>query len=193
VAANEVLWIGDTWILLPGLQHERVRDHARNAGAIGDMEDYENLAEPAVFLSEVIDQYETRQAGMTKVKVLLMDGGTWDTIIAEPAGNLAETVPVVAAEFEDFLAKVASDGTVEHIVYFLMPELPRIPGVRELRPLLVEACDRSTVPCHFLDLQPFWEGHPEYTDGSELQSSEEGAVVIADEIWRIMQENCIAQ
>jgi hypothetical protein len=160
---------------------------------IGESEEYANLAEPAVYLSDIIEQYEARQAGTTKVKVLLMDGGTWDTIMADPAIGLDATVRGVVAEFQEFLAKVASDGTVEHIVYFLMPELPRIPGVRELRPGLQDACENSTVPCYFLDLQPLWEGHPEYTDVSEIQSSEAGAIVIADEIWRIMQQNCIAQ
>ncbi len=190
VAANEVLWIGDTWILIPGTQHERVRDHAILARALEAGEDYENRAEPSTFLSDIVGQYEAQQAGQTKVKVLLMDGGTFDTIVADGS---AASVMAVASEFEQFLTKVASDGTVEHIVYFLMPELPMIPGVAELRPYLRTACDASTVPCHFLDLQPLWEGNPNYTDGSGIQASEAGATVIADEIWKIMQANCIAQ
>jgi hypothetical protein len=109
------------------------------------------------------------------------------------AGGSAASVTAVASEFEQFLTKVASDGTVEHVVYFLMPELPMISGVAELRPLLRAACSASTVPCHFLDLQPFWEGNPGYTDGSGFQASVAGATVIADEIWKIMQQNCIAQ
>jgi hypothetical protein len=47
------------------------------------------------------------------------------------------------------------------------------------------------VPCHFLDLQPRWAGHPEYSDG--IQASSAGASVIADSIWSIMQDECIAQ
>ena len=47
------------------------------------------------------------------------------------------------------------------------------------------------MPCHFLDLQPLWAGHPEYS--SSIQSSEAGAKVIANAIWVIMQQNCIAQ
>jgi hypothetical protein len=185
-----VLWIGDTWILIPGTQHERVREHAFMAGILGPDEDYENRAEPSTFLSDIVGQYEAQQAGPTKVKVLLMDGGTFDTIMA---GGSAASVTAVASEFEQFLTKVASDGTVEHVVYFLMPELPMISGVAELRPLLRAACSASTVPCHFLDLQPFWEGNPGYTDGSGFQASVAGATVIADEIWKIMQQNCIAQ
>jgi hypothetical protein len=196
VTADEVLWIGDTWVLLPDgrAAREQVRDHARGAQVIADMASYASAAEAATSLSDIVQQYEERQAGMTKVKVLLMDGGTWDTIIAGMAGETVETATRVVTEFEQFLAKVANDGTVQHIVYFLMPELPRIPGVRELRPGLQAAWEASTVPCHFLDLQPLWEGHPEYTDSvSGIQPSADGAAVIGDEIWRIMVENCIAQ
>jgi hypothetical protein len=91
------------------------------------------------------------------------------------------------------LDEVASDGTVEHIVYFLYPELPTIAGVAALRPGMQAACAASTVPCHFLDLQPLWEGHPEYTGGDTIHPSQAGGNVIAESIWAIMQENCIAQ
>jgi hypothetical protein len=50
------------------------------------------------------------------------------------------------------------------------------------------------VPCHFLDLEPLWTNHPEYTDSTNnIQASEAGAIVIADQIWKLMQDNCIAQ
>ena len=46
--------------------------------------------------------------------------------------------------------------------------------------------------CHFLDLQPIWAGHPEYTaPGATVPT--EGGIAIADAIWAIMQEKCIAQ
>ncbi len=32
-----------------------------------------------------------------------------------------------------------------------------------------QACADSTVPCHFLDLQPLWTGHPEYTASDGVQ------------------------
>jgi len=185
VEADEVLWIGDSWAEYP-VEHARLEELALAAGALDVGETYPSSARAAAFLSDVVAQYETRQAGMPKVKVLLMNGGTWDTIMG---GSPA----TVATAFEQFLADVESDGTVEHIVYFLQPELPSIPGVAALRPLVRSACDASAVPCHFLDLQPVWAGHPEYTDVSGIQASDAGATAIADEIWKIMQENCIAQ
>ncbi len=190
VKANEVVWIGDTWIYFPGDQYTRVQDYARNAGALGDGEGYVVLAQPSHFMADVAQQYRSREAGSTKVKVLVMDGGTWDTIIG---GGSDASVATAADNFAELLAEVASDGSVEQVIYYLMPELPNIPGVAKLREKVQPACEASVVPCYFLDLQPIWQGHPEYTDGSGIQASQAGARAIADAIWAIMQDNCIAQ
>jgi hypothetical protein len=194
VLASEVLWIGDSWITIPGTQRSRVRDLARAAGAIGPNEDYVDLAAAASSMATVAKQYETRQAGVTKVKVLLMDGGTWDPIVAQMSGgSVAAAIDNSVDTFQQFLLKVSSDGTVEHIVYFLVPELATVPGVATMRPRLQEACADSSVPCHFIDLQPYWVGNPQFTASDGIQASEAGAVVIADQIWATMQEHCIAQ
>lgn len=191
IKANEVTWIGDTWVTLPGTQHSQVRDLARASGAIGPNDDYTIAAAAAATMAAVATQYDTQESSRTKVKVLIMDGGTWDTLVS--GGSDASVAGAVAA-FQQFLTQVAADGTVEHIVYYLCPELPGIPGVAALRPLLEQACTPSSVPpCHFLDLQPLWAGHLDYTDSSGIQSSEAGAKVIANAIWGIMQQNCIAQ
>ena len=194
VLADEVLWIGDTWILIPGTQHTRVRDLARVAGALGPNEDYVNVSAPSVDMAAIAQQYRTRESGPTKVKVIIMDGGTWDPIAAQAKGDpIAPAIDTAISNFQGFLSEVARDGTVKHVVYFLVPELSTVPGVATMRPRLQQACADSTVPCHFLDLQPLWLGHPEYTAPDGIQSSEAGARVIADSIWAIMQDNCIAQ
>lgn len=194
VAAGEVLWIGDSWIQDPGIQHDRVRDLARAAGAIAQNEDYFNSAAAASSMGAVAKQYDARESGATKVKVLLMDGGTWDPIAAQTSGaSISAAIDNSISTFQSFLAKVAGDGTVEHIVYFLVPELTAVPGVATMRPRLQQACAESSVPCHFIDLQPYWLGHPEYTAPNGIQSSAAGAVVIADLIWATLQDNCIAQ
>ena len=190
IKANEVLWIGDTWVTLPSTQHTQVRDLARKAGAIGPADDYTIAAAAAATMAAIATQYDTQEASLTKVKVLIMDGGTWDTLVS---GGSSASVAGVVATFRQFLTKVATDGTVEHIIYYLCPELPGIPGVAALRSPLQQACAESSVPCHFLDLQRWWAGHPEYTDSSGIQSSAAGAAVIANQIWLIMQQNCIAQ
>jgi hypothetical protein len=190
VKANEVIWIGDSWITDPGTQHTGVRDLARAAGAIGANEDYVVLAQAAKNISQIADQYDTREASANKVKVILMEGGGWDLIAAN--GSDAAVTSVVAT-FTQFLTKVASDGTVQHIIYFLYPELPTTPNVAGLRPGVQSACAQSKVPCHFLDLQPLWVGHSDYTAVNGVQASEAGGQLIAEQIWKIMQDNCIAQ
>jgi hypothetical protein len=190
VQANEVVWIGDSWIQIPGAQHTRVRDLARAAGTIGANEDYVDLAVSGSPIARIVNQYNTQESGATKVKVLLMDGGGIDTI---QGGGSQASVTSVVNTFQQHLAKVASDGTVQHIVYFLYPELPTIAGVAAMRPGVQQACAASTVPCHFVDLQPLWVGHPEYTGGDNIHPSAAGGNVIAEAIWAIMQQNCIAQ
>jgi len=189
VKAGEVVWIGDSWILVTGTQHTRVRDLARAAGAIGPSDDYVIAAVAASTMAAVAGQYDTQEAGATKVKVVIMDGGTWDTI--QGMGSSA-SVNDAATAFTQFLAKVASDGTVQHIVYFLPPELTAVPGVAALRPLVQQACAQSAVACHFLDLQqPPFGDHAEYTTG--FIPTEAGSMALGDIIWAAMQQSCIAQ
>jgi len=190
VAASQVLWIGDSWVLVPGNQHTGVRDRARIAGAIGPADDYSIGAAAATTMAQIVGQYTAQESGPTKVKVLIMDGGTWDTIVA----NGSSPVTSVASTFTQFLATVAADGTVDQVIYYLMPDLAGIPGVADLRPLLLQACTESTVSCYFLDLQTVWAGHPEYTAaGTVPVPTDAGGTAIADAIWAIMQAKCIAQ
>ncbi len=200
VPASQVLWIGDSWQLLPaGAEpHTDVRNLARIAGAIGPNDDYTIAAVAAAPMippatkggpAPVPTQYTTQEA-IAPVKVLIMDGGTWDTI----TNSSSTTVTGVANTFTQLLATVASDGTVTDVIYFLMPELSNIPDVAQLRPLLVQACEASTVPCHFIDLQQLWTDPTSYnTSGNPPVPTADGASVIANAIWRTMQTSCIAQ
>lgn len=190
IASNEVVWIGDSWFTIPGSQRTRVEELAQAAGKLSAEESYESRAEAASDLAAVVEQYEAARAASPR-RVLIMDGGTWDTIVSNGS---AASVARVIVEFNDFLTQLGAEGSVEHLIYMLVPELPQVPGVAELRPGLVEACTNSVVPCHFLDLQPLWEGHPEYTSMPDgIQASAQGALVIAEQIWSIMQRECIAQ
>mgnify|MGYP006196444907 CR=1 FL=1 len=138
-------------------------------------------AAAAASMAMVAQQYEVRQRGAPKVKVLLMDGGTWDPIVAQMLGaSVPDAIDESLTTFQQFLSKVAADATVEHIVYVLVPELPNIPGVAEMRPPLRQACADSAVPCHFIDLQEVWEqGDPaQFTASNGYLPSAEGGVAI---------------
>jgi hypothetical protein len=193
IKPSEVIWIGDSWILLPPAApvHTYLRDLARQAESLGSTEDYTVLAAPAKSMSDIANQYRTQEDSPTKVKVVLMDGGTWDTI--QQKGSAA-SVSAAAGSFDLFLSQAASDGTVKSIVYFLPPELASIPGVKDLRPLFQASCAKSSVPCYFLDLKDFAD-HPDYTDSSSGIGvpTALGSQVVAQRMWSIMQTECIAQ
>lgn len=189
VKANEVVWLGDSWVTMPGIQYKHVEELARAAKVLGPNDEYVVLAAAAAGIDDVVNQYESREMGPTKVKVLIMDGGTWDTL---NTGGSDASVAKVVSTFKQLLTAIASDGTVEHIVYYLVPELPTIQGVAALRPQLTQACGDSAVPCHFLNLQDSWEAS--YTDPNNgIQASAAGATKIAELVWRVLREHCIAQ
>jgi hypothetical protein len=190
VPANQVLWTGDSWILMPGNLIPDVRNLARDAGAIGPTDEYVVVAAAAADMAAVAAQYDARQAGPIKVKVLIFDGGTWDTLVS---GGSAASVDSVVNTFRQHLDKIASDGTVTDIVYILPPELPGIPGVAALRGPLRQICAQSAVPCRFVDAQQLWASHPEYTAPGGTFANEAGATALAGEIWAVMQQYCIAQ
>ncbi len=192
VPANEVLWIGDSWVIVPnGEPHTDVRDLARAAGAIGPSDDYTIGAAAATTMAQIAAEYSAQEATATKPKVLIMDGGTWDTITN---GTATATINGVVSAFTQLLSRVATDGTVTAVIYFLVPELSNIPGVATLHPLLQQACTNSTVPCHFIDLQPIWSGHTDYsTMTAPPVPTSAGATAMADAIWATMQTYCMAQ
>jgi hypothetical protein len=189
VSAGEVVWIGDSWVTVPGTQHTVVRDLARAAGAIGPNDDYVDVAAPGALMSAIASQYSTQEAGPVKVKVLIMDGGGFDLLVSN--GSAASATNAAMA-FKQLLATIANDGTVQQVIYFLVPEAS-VPGVPLLRTGMQDACMQSTVPCYFLDLQPLWAGHPEYMATGGVVASDAGAVVLGNKIWALMQQNCIAQ
>src|SRR5947209_336667 len=85
VPASQVLWIGDSWQLLPAGQetHTQIRNMARIAGAIGPSDDYAVKAAAASTIAAIEQQYITQEAATGNVKVVIMDGGTWDTISSD--------------------------------------------------------------------------------------------------------------
>jgi hypothetical protein len=159
---------------------------ARTTGAIGQSDDYTVKAAPATTIAAIEQQYITQEAATGNVKVVIMDGGTWDTI----NNDSSTTVTMVIQTFTELLSTVASNQTVTDVIYFLMPSV--VPGVDELRSGLEAACTSSAVPCHFIDLQTYWSAGDD-TGGGVPVPTAAGATVVADAIWATMQTFCIVQ
>jgi len=162
--------------------------------ALGMGEDYVDKAVSGSPIATIIKQYTDYQGGATKVKVLLMDGGGID--VMQQGKSMASVNGVVDAVKAHF-AKVKADGTVQQIIYYTYPQLPASGPGQDVGPMLQPgleaACEASPVPCHYLYLEPLFAGHPEYIGSDSLHPSDAGAKIIGNAIWKIMQDNCIAQ
>jgi hypothetical protein len=188
IQPSEVLLIGDSWISLPGPQ---VGELARAAGIMKFDEDFVYRAVAGATIEDIVQQYDRYLAfSGTQVKVVIMNGGAVDTY---PTMGSDESISHVVETFSSYLDQLAGEGSVAHVIYVLYSEGSSIPGVAALRPPMQAACAESVVPCHFIDLQPLWEGHPEYTSMDTINPSSVGSDVIAAAIWQEMQDNCIAQ
>ncbi len=187
VAPDEVAFIGDSWIELPGSQTRHLYELARAAGVLPQGETYDDRSVSGSPLANIIGQYRDNR----NIKVLIMDGGGIDLF----NGGTQAQVDAVVTRFEDFLDEVATDGNVEHIIYYLYPAIPGVPGKLSqiMKPGMPNACAASTVPCHFVELAPLFAGKPELIGGDTIHPSEAGGNVIAEAVWKVMQDNCIAQ
>ncbi len=190
IPPSEVLLIGDSWISLLGT---RVEDLAKAGGVLGFGEDFAHRAAMGATIEVIVQQYEAAlndASASGVVKVVIMNGGGVDTYGGKGS---SESILHVADTFSLFLARLAEEGVVRHVVYVLYSEGSSIPGIPELRPLMQAACRGSAVPCLLLDLQPVWEGHTDYISADTINPSPAGLDAIAATIWQTLKNNCIAQ
>jgi hypothetical protein len=97
---------------------------------------------------------------------------------------------------------------VEHVVYFFYPHVPNGTLVGGLYPNAIldyslprvkEFCETTStrsggkLTCHFVDLIPVFEGHPEYFAPTDIHPNLQGSAAMAKAIWGKMKESCIAQ
>jgi len=145
-------------------------------------------------------QYETAR-GEGTARVVVMDGGATD-MLNLPCGSVPNAgcmaMQSAAAGAELLLGALASDG-VEHVVYFFYGDPPPAsdlvaiaPSLDVLRPLVENACGKSGLACHFLDLRPVFGPHPEYFAQDGVNFSADGASAAADAVVSLMLERCVA-
>jgi hypothetical protein len=146
---------------------------------------------------QIANQWATARADGA-ARVVVMDGGATD-VLNLPCGDVPEPdCPALAAAAvgaEQLFAAFAA-ASVEDVVYFFYADPPNNPALEAsldlLRPLLENACGRSRVACHFVDLRPAFAGHAEYVN-ADVVFTEAGASVAADTIWPVMQDRCVGR
>ncbi len=156
------------------------------------------------------------------ILVVVMTGGGNDILIADEirfpgGGNCSNDPNSGSTPVCQDIVNLAVDTAVENmdklvvagipdVIYFFYPEVPPTwlgsdPNgiLGYARPLARAACEDAftrtggELTCHFVDLQPVFEGHPEYFADADLHPNSTGSAAMAQAIWEAMVDNCIAQ
>jgi hypothetical protein len=106
------------------------------------------------------------------------------------------------------LMNTAADKGVRDVVYFYYPHVPDgtlVGGAHPTvildyaLPLVKATCDGARVrtggrlTCHFLDLIPVFDGHPDYFAFTDIHPTPTGSAAMAKAVWDLMKNACIAQ
>jgi hypothetical protein len=201
VAAQDVLVLGDVLIEL-SIYVDELEQRMADAGSLSSGAHYRNNAQAVSSLLATgplsFDaQYTTARADGVP-RVIIMDGGATDVLNGNCAGMLTPDCPAAAAAIrgaEQLFARFADDG-VEQLVYFFYADVLDNPSLKDgvdlMRPLLQNACGRSPLPCHWLDLRPVFDGHPEFLGGDGLVFTDAGATAAAAATFELLQDRCVA-
>lgn len=207
--------LGDSYIDLSGDFTKFVQENARKAGALGASENYIDLARSGAAMQKgnllapaIPTQLPTllstsKRAGPEGVKLVLMTGGGNDVLIDASScksistpnemckGVVAKSLAVVKKLFADMAA-----GGIKEVVYFWYPDLGPDQGrvINDYSiPLAKENCESDTnVTCHFVDTREAFRGHANYVGPDGIHPTAAGSKVIADLVWGVMVDNCLA-
>lgn len=190
---TDVAVIGESFIAMTHGITQEIQKQARAAGSLGASDQYVDNSVSGTTLAnnQIPSQYTKAVQSSGKKKYVLMDGGGNDCLLNNN-GNAAYTAA------QALFQTMAQSGT-EKVVYFFYPDpvgsnyASLKSCLDALRPRMKSLCDGLATPkCYWLDLRPFWNGHPEYTsDGIHPTSA--GSTVTGDAIWDVMKANCVAQ
>jgi len=216
---NEVVFIGDSYSdyaiahrsMASFVQALAVEDEALTRG-----DTYRNLAVAGTTLAappaDIQNQWQTTKA-MTPISAVVMTGGGNDVLInnQQCRGEGSEMQPdcqqVVQASLDaakNLFASMKETG-VSDVLYFWYPHIPgglltgyeRGVSISDYTyPMLedvAKAASTDTFHVFTIPTVDIFEGHPEYFYSDGLHANDMGTAKIAEAIWKVMKDNCIAQ
>jgi hypothetical protein len=200
LAATDVLILGDVLIEL-SIFAQQLEKAAVESGNLSAGQRYRNEAAGASSLlatgPQSIDSEYSNALADGPARVIIMNGGATDVLTGQCAGMLNPDCPAARAAVsgaEQLFARFAADG-VEHLVYFFYGDPVENPTLKDgldlMRTLLRNACGRSPVPCHWLDLRAIFAEHPEYVGVEGLVFTDAGATAAAAATFAFMQKQCV--
>jgi hypothetical protein len=212
---SQVVFIGDSYInydVAHTLLSTLIEQRAVKDGALMQGDHYRNYAVPGTALAAdnilgmIPPQWDMAVADDPDIKFVIMDGGGNDVLIDNmqclAAGSdkdpgcqmvVANTLKVGTALINKIKAAGVSDG-----IYFFYPHVPA--GGDDINDYALSMLKDSqaalatpTFHTYVLDLIPIFDGHADWIADDGIHANDTGENVIADNIWKIMKDNCVAQ
>jgi hypothetical protein len=126
-----------------------------------------------------------------------------------PTLQVCQDVVAAALMAAKDLIKTGADAGIGDVIYIYYPRIPgSLLGIYATSPneildyslpMARAMCDQTEADtngkmrCHFLDLQPIFDGHPDWFADDGIHENSTGSAVIAREVVKIMKDACIAQ
>jgi lysophospholipase L1-like esterase len=218
---SQVVVIGDSYMTMypDTLVSPRVAALAEADGALGAGETYRDYSVPGTSMAtgEIPSQFTQAVQADPDIELMIMTGGGNDVLIgarqclepgsaSDPACQQVIQDGIVTAQglYDDAVAAGVSD-----VVYFFYPHIPAsalLTGgapneiLDYAYPLVQAECEgaeakyNGAIRCYFIDLRPVFGDTFQYinvVDG--IHPTAPGADLIAEEIYRVMKDNCLGQ
>jgi lysophospholipase L1-like esterase len=209
--------MGDSYIALSGDFTTILQDNARQAGALGAREAYIDRAASGAAMENALIKIaqpiptqlpqvlrDSRRLGPEGLKLIIMTGGGNDVLInhmeCRALTSVTDGCKAVVANTLMIMKKLFADmkaGGIKEVIYFWYPDLDintdKVINDYSI-PLAKEACESNAdVRFHFVDTREPFRGHPEYISALDgIHPTRPGSKVIADLVWNVMEENCLA-
>jgi hypothetical protein len=153
----------------------------------------------------------------------VMTGGGNDILIADtakypgsdtckdrtdaPMDKVCQDVIANAMDVASKLMDTAANAGIRDVVYLFYPHIPgggfggmnpnaildySLPMARDLC-LGASARTEGKLTCHFIDLVPVFDGHPDWFADDGIHENNLGSAAMAKEVVKVLKEKCVAQ
>jgi hypothetical protein len=217
--ASQTVVIGDSYINWG--THTLPADLAREAGETWRMYAVGGASMATGGITTLIpDQFNQALAADRNILTVVMDGGGNDVLIPAASwpngtackngaidGSCPQIVQAALDKGKQVMQTAANAG-VRDAVYFFYPHVPTgtliggtnpnnildyaLPKVKALCDDAVNATG-GKLRCHFVDMIPVFQGHPEYFAAGDIHENSQGSAAMARAIVGRMKTDCVSQ
>ena len=218
---DQVIVVGDSYI--NWITHTFPDDLVREAGETWRMYAVGGCSLGSGGLCLIPDQLDQAIADDPDIIAGVMTGGGNDILIADelmfsggteckdradsPNVPVCQEIVATAIEAGETLMQTAADAGIRDVIYMFYPHIPgggfgganpnalldyALPKAREL----CEQAEQRTqgkLRCHFIDLVPVFDGHPDWFADDGIHENELGSAAMAKEVMKVAKDECVAQ